>query len=151
MIHKTQSLTMRDDDPGHGQCSDAYCSGVMEHASEKDAQEVTGGLRGLDGEWADAEYQIIEDTISLFNWNNEQPISYLWYCGVGHPAGFLLRLNTETSGDEECCDFAKLDILKQIWHLRGTVDRDDTWNWDGEGNPTDEKKNTIFNINARRC
>lgn len=87
---------------------------------------------------------------TLLEWNNKQPITYLWICGVGCPGGMEFRQNTETEDDEEYCDFAEMDFLfDQLWDLEGTVDEHGRWCWNGEGEkPTDERGNTIYNVKA---
>lgn len=89
-------------------------------------------------------------TISLLAWNNEDAISYLWICGVGCPAGLEFRHDTETEDDEAYCDFSELDLLTKLWDLEGTIDENGRWCWNGEGDVTDERGNTIYNVKARR-
>lgn len=86
-------------------------------------------------------------TTSLLDWNNEEPISYLWICGVGCPAGQDFRHDTDT--DDAYCDFNELDLLEKFWHLEGTVE-DGAWCWNGEGSVADDRGNTIYNVKARR-
>lgn len=87
--------------------------------------------------------------ISLIDWNNEEPITYLWICGASCPAGRDFRHDLE-SEDEDYCDFRDLELLEQLWHLVGTVDENGTWCWNGEADVTDQSGNTIWNVKARR-
>lgn len=89
-------------------------------------------------------------TISLLDYNNESPITYLWYCGVGCPTGIELRHNTTTEDQDEYCDFAELEHLRQWADLQGTVDDSGRWNWNGEDDVRDSRGNTIQRIVAAR-
>jgi hypothetical protein len=150
MAYQIKSRAMRDDDPGHGQRSAQDSGAIMEYASGMAVAATRDEQSRPGDEWAEAEYRVVEETISLLDWNNERPIANLWIYGVSHPAGYRLQLNQKMSGVEEHCDSAKKDLPKRIWHLRGTVNENDTWDWDGEGNPTDLNKNAIYNIHASR-
>ena len=87
-------------------------------------------------------------TLTLREFNNEEPITYLWICGVACPAGMDFNHNTETEDEEEYCDFAELDLLDRLWDLTGTVDKYGRWCWDGKGDVRDEQQNTIYNVKA---
>jgi hypothetical protein len=93
---------------------------------------------------------MVSTKISLQAWNNEQPISYVWICGVACPTGQDFRHNTETEDAEEYCDFSELDLLSKLWDLEGEIDENSTWCWDGIGNVRDDRGNTIYNVKARR-
>ena len=43
-----------------------------------------------------------------------------------------------------------LDLLTMLWDLTGTVGPGGTWEWDGVGDPRDERGNTIYRVQARR-
>ena len=77
---------------------------------------------------------------TLRDWNNEQPITYLWIAGVGCPAGMDFRHNTETTDEEEYCDFAELDLLGRLWELEGAIDEHGRWCWDGQGDVRNFKR-----------
>jgi len=104
-------------------------------------------------------------TMTLREFNNESPITYLWLCGVGCPAGLDFNHDTETDDEEEYCDFAELDILNGcrdnvdedgnclqpgLWELEGEIDAEGRWCWDGDGDVLDERGNTIYNVKASR-
>lgn len=91
-----------------------------------------------------------ETRISLRDWNNEQPITHLWICGVGCPAGIDYHHNTDTNDDEDYCDFSDLVVLEKLWDLNGTIDEHGRWVWDGRGDVRDLLGNTLYNIKARR-
>ena len=86
-------------------------------------------------------------TISLQDFNNDvQPVTELWFCGVGHPAG-LTYIHDVQSDDEAYCDVTELIDDLGLWELTGTV-TDGRWEWDGTGKPTDLQGNSILNVKA---
>lgn len=63
----------------------------------------------------------------------------LFWAGVGAPSGAYDLLGHSDF------DFAdRRGLLK----LSGTVDGQDTWQWDGEGSPHDDRRNSITKIVA---
>lgn len=80
--------------------------------------------------------------------NDSNPFTYLWICGIGCPAGQDFHHDTETECEEDYCDFAELDEIQQFADLEGTIDSEGQWCWNGEGNVTDFRGNTIYNIKA---
>lgn len=90
-------------------------------------------------------------TISLLEYNNSvKPITYLWICGVGCPAGIDYRdcdQEPDGSPDEDYCNIRDVIGELDLWNLTGTV-TDGRWEWDGNGEPTDLRGNTILNIKA---
>lgn len=125
----------------------------------EDARE-RAARAGIETEYLEQALSLAEDaaeekslatkTISLLDWNNDEPISYLWICAVGCPAGLEFRHDTETDDDEAYCDFSELDLLAKLWDLEGAIDDNGTWCWNGEGDVSDERGNTIYNVKARR-
>ena len=87
--------------------------------------------------------------ITLQDWHNDAPITYLWFTSIGCPTGYEFRHNVDTDDDDEYCDFADID-LDDMWCLLGAIDANGAWCWNGEGNPTDWQGNSILNIKARR-
>lgn len=85
--------------------------------------------------------------IRLLDYNNVTPVTYLWLCGVGCPTGQDYRHDVESDG-EDYCDLNQLINELGLWELEGTV-IDGRWEWNGEGNPTDQRGNTIYNVKAR--
>lgn len=86
-------------------------------------------------------------TISLLDYNNDlNPVTYLWICGVGCPAGQEFTHDPEAEG-EDYCDVDAIIGELDLWELEGEV-VDGRWEWNGEGNPTDERGNTIYNVKA---
>ena len=63
----------------------------------------------------------------------------LFWAGVGCPAGqhIALGIPGEVDGFEE---------RNGLLDLEGTIDEDGTWQWSGEGDPTDDRANTIYRI-----
>jgi hypothetical protein len=86
--------------------------------------------------------------MTLREFNNEKPITYLWICGFACPAGQDFHHNTDTDDEDEYCDFRDLVLLDKLWELSGTVDEYGWWCWEGEGKPTDERANAIYSIKA---
>lgn len=87
-------------------------------------------------------------TISLLDFNNNvKPVTNLWIAGVGYPAGKTFLHDPESDG-EDFCDVNEVIELLGLWNLEGTV-VDGRWEWNGEGNPTDTKGNTIYNVKAQ--
>lgn len=86
-------------------------------------------------------------TISLLDYNNNvKPVTYLWICGVGCPAGREYNHDVESDGDEYC-DVNEIVGDLGLWSLNGTI-VDDRWEWNGVGNPVDERGNSILNVKA---
>jgi hypothetical protein len=65
-------------------------------------------------------------------------VSHVWFVSVGQPAGCDL-----ISEDGEPLELPSEDW----WDLTGEI-IDNQWQWDGEGNPTDFKHNTVQKITA---
>lgn len=85
------------------------------------------------------------ETISLLDYNNDaKPVTYLWICGVGCPTGTEYR-HGET--DDDYCNVTEVISDLDLWDLTGNV-VDGRWEWDGEGSPTDQRGNSIYNIKA---
>lgn len=85
-------------------------------------------------------------TITLLNYNNEiNPVTYLWICGVGCPAG--QDFNHRPDDDDDFCNVDEIIDDLGLWELEGEV-VNGRWEWNGEGNPTDERGNTIYNVKA---
>jgi len=86
--------------------------------------------------------------VTLSDWNNDNPISYIWFVSTANPTGVEYEHNVDTDDYDEYCDFSELDILSKFWDLEGTV-TNGQWVWDGEsGNPTDESANSITSIES---
>lgn len=103
-------------------------------------------------------------TLTLREFNNANPITYLWICGVGCPAGEDFNHDTDTDDADDYCDFAELDVLNGLpgycdcdgeptapglWELTGSVDEFGLWCWDGEGEINDLQGNMIYNVKAK--
>lgn len=90
-------------------------------------------------------------TISLLDFNNRpdaEAVTYLWFAGVVCPAGQDFTSDTD-SESEDYCDLNELIGEMGLWDLEGTVSESGQWSWDGQGNPTDLRGNTIYNLIAR--
>ena len=86
-------------------------------------------------------------TISLRDFHNDiKPVTNLWICGVGHPAG-ITYLHDVKSDDDSYCDVGAVIDDLDIWELTGTVSQS-CWEWDGNGSPIDTRGNSILNIKA---
>ena len=62
----------------------------------------------------------------------------VFYASQGAPAGETVELDPE-------------DMALEEWGwcgLEGTVDADGIWRWDGEGDPTDVRRNTVYRLDA---
>jgi len=76
--------------------------------------------------------------MTLNDYANDREHVVAFVAGVGNPTGEELPLGGE-------CDFAEgLGLLDLI----GTVDADGDWRWDGEGDPRDERGNSITKVSA---
>lgn len=78
------------------------------------------------------------ETMTLSDYASEHPYSVLFWAGIGCSAGDYSPLGAD-------CDFAERNGLLD---LEGTVDGDGDWQWDGKGNPTDDRRNTITRLQA---
>lgn len=91
------------------------------------------------------------ETISLLDYNNTvNPVTYLWIAGVGFPSGADYRhwdQQPDDSPDEDYCDIDEVISTFDLWDLRGTIN-DGRWEWDGVGEPVDQRGNTIYNVKA---
>ncbi len=76
---------------------------------------------------------------SLNDYANERQNVVLFWVSVGTPTGDYSPLGHPD------LDFADRNGLLD---LTGTVDEAGDWRWDGEGNPTDDKSNTITQLHA---
>ena len=89
---------------------------------------------------------------TLREYNNEiKPITYLWIAGVGCPAGAEYRhwdQQPDGSADEDYCDVTEVIDTLGLWSLTGTIDDDGRWEWDGTGDPSDQRGNKIHNVKA---
>ena len=83
-------------------------------------------------------------TLEEFN-NNVTPVTYLWIFGVGYPTGKDFNHNVDS--DDDYCDLPELIGDLDLWDLDGTV-LAGCWTWNGNGNPTDQRGNTIQNVKA---
>lgn len=65
--------------------------------------------------------------------------THVWFSGVGAPAGCdLIAEDGQPS----------VELPHEDWYeLEGTIEGD-KWQWNGEGNPTDWKGNTVQKITA---
>lgn len=93
----------------------------------------------------------MSEKISLRDYNNDiKPITYLWTCGVGNPTGTDYRhwdQPADGSPDDDYCDVHDVITELDLWALNGTV-VNGRWDWDGIGEPTDLRGNSILNIKA---
>ncbi len=89
--------------------------------------------------------------MTLRDYNNDvKPITYLWIAGVGCPTGAEYRhwdQQPDGSPNEDYCDIHDVIGEFDLWDLSGTV-VDGRWEWDGNGNTTDQRGNTIYNVKA---
>lgn len=97
--------------------------------------------------------------MTLLEFNNEQPITYLWICGVACPGGqdfnhvdYSSDEYDPDTADDSDCDFRELDILGKLWHLEGEIDSDGRWcvNDSSLSDVRDERGNSIYNVKASR-
>ena len=58
----------------------------------------------------------------------------VFFTSVGSPAGRIIALLNETTLPFDPSD------------LDGTVDSNGQWQWDGQGDPTDERGNTVLRV-----
>jgi hypothetical protein len=79
------------------------------------------------------------DTMTLQDFVVANPYTMVFVSGVGHPAG-----NTQPAGHPDMDFVERLGLLD----LEGEIDEHGDWQWDGEGNPLDERGNTIQRVTA---
>lgn len=77
--------------------------------------------------------------MTLNDYANDREHVVLFVAGVGMPTGDHFRLG---SPDDDYAD------RRGLLDLTGTVDAHDAWEWDGAGNPTDDRGNTIYKVQA---
>lgn len=78
-------------------------------------------------------------TVTLADYANEREDVVLFFAGVADPTGDYTPLGYPD------LDFAE---RRRLLDLTGTVDANGDWQWDGEGNPTDDRANTIYKLHA---
>lgn len=78
-------------------------------------------------------------TMTLNDYANERSYVVLFWAGVGTPAG------EETPIGHPDLDFVD---RRGLLDLNGTVDDEGDWRWDGKGDPTDDRRNTITKLLA---
>ncbi len=79
------------------------------------------------------------ETLSLNDYADAREDVVIFFAGVGHPTGDYCLADCPDD------DFAD---RRGLFDLTGTVDVDGDWRWDGEGNPTDDRGNTIYKVHA---
>ena len=79
--------------------------------------------------------------MTLREYNENKPISYLWFCGAGNPTGI----------DYHQSDLQELVLLTSLLDLSGLINKEHGWVWDGNGlgEVKDENGNTIYALAAR--
>lgn len=85
--------------------------------------------------------------MTLLDFNNGHPVTNLWIAGVAYPAGQTWHNNIDSDG-EDYCNLSELIDQLNLWELSGSV-VDGRWEWNGSGNPSDERGNTIYNVKAQ--
>lgn len=80
-----------------------------------------------------------KNTVTLSEYIETRDSVILFWAGVGCPVGAYNLLGHPNF------DFAD---RRGLLALSGTVDRFDTWAWDGEGYPLDDRSNSITKIEA---
>jgi len=78
------------------------------------------------------------NTITLADYANARESVVLFWAGNG-AAGGSYDLLGNPDWELYCGD---------VLDLTGTVDESGDWHWDGHGNPTDEKGNTVYRLHA---
>jgi hypothetical protein len=78
-------------------------------------------------------------TLTLNDYANEREDVVLFWTSIGTPMGDYTPLGYPD------IDFAD---RRGLLGLGGTIDDDGDWLWDGEGNPTDDRSNTIMRLHA---
>ena len=88
---------------------------------------------------------------TLREYNENKPISYLWFCGAGNPTGIDFFQNTEPVDSEDYCDLQEDTLLPSLLDLSGRINKEHGWVWDGNGlgDVKDLNGNTIYAIAAR--
>lgn len=79
--------------------------------------------------------------------NSISGIVYLWICGTGCPTGHDYNHDIDTDDDDDYCNIVEVIDSLNLWELTGEI-VDSRWEWDGNGHPKDELRNTIYNIKA---
>lgn len=79
------------------------------------------------------------ETITLNDYANAREDVVLFFAGQGCPGGDYTPLGHYD------LDFADRNYLLD---LEGTVDDKGDWHWDGEGDPTDDQGNSIYQLHA---
>ena len=77
--------------------------------------------------------------MTLLEYANAREYVVLFYVGVGAPAG------DHTPIGHPHIDFAE---RRGLLDLEGTIDGEGQWQWNGEGDPTDDRRNTIYRLTA---
>lgn len=76
-------------------------------------------------------------------------ITYLWIAGQACPTGYELRQNVgDNVADEDWCEIDETELFHLLADLEGDVDDNGRWNWNGEGDPVDERGNSIHSVCA---
>jgi hypothetical protein len=81
------------------------------------------------------------ETVSLLDYSNgraDQGVVLFW-AGFGMPTGDYEAL---------CHPDMHFAERRDLLNLTGTVGVDGEWRWDGTGNPTDDRGNSITQLNA---
>jgi hypothetical protein len=81
--------------------------------------------------------------------------SSVWFVSIGYPTGTTIKLwwdgdDTESGQREPMDPYDQASALPFGWDLLGTVDESGDWQWDGLGDPCDERRNTVTTITASR-
>lgn len=77
--------------------------------------------------------------MTLADYANQRENVILFYAGVGAPTGDYVQLGCPDD------DFAE---RRNLLDLSGTIDTEGDWRWNGEGNPSDDRANTIYKLHA---
>lgn len=87
--------------------------------------------------------------MTLREFSQDRPLSYLWFCGVGCPTGVDFNQDTDTEDEDEYCDLSDLYLMKTFLDLSGEVTVGLGWCWDGDGDVRDANDCSITQIVAR--
>jgi hypothetical protein len=80
-----------------------------------------------------------ENKVTLNSYANEREYVILFWAGVGCPTGNYALLGNPDD------DFAD---RRHLLDLTGVVDAAGEWRWDGEGEPRDDRANSITKLHA---
>jgi len=119
---------------GHRQ-GDSWATVDGDSGAGDDMMDAFWSARGSDADLFSA-----TPTVSLGDYANARGCVVVFVAGVGCPAGEYFAAGDPSDSVDS--------LLENLAIQDGTVDSSGDWHWDGSGNPTDYRGNTIYKIHA---